>query len=85
MEEIEVADNKIKINEKYCISCGIYEKLAPENFKVENKKAKVIDENIEDKHKNKIKKAEKKCSANAIILGDVKKLYQTKYRDNLEH
>ncbi|HSH36674.1 permease [Schnuerera sp.] len=69
MEEEKIETGKILVNEAYCIGCGVCEKLAPDYFKVENKKAKVVNSNIESKGEEQVIKAKEKCPANAIEVG----------------
>ena len=60
------------IKEEYCIGCGVCEKLAPNYFKVENKKAKVVNLKVEQEMQESIIKAVEKCPAKAIAMGDKK-------------
>lgn len=73
MEDEKIEEGTVLIKEEYCIGCGICEKLAPEYFKVENKKAIVINKHIGNRVENKVKKAKEKCPANAIKIGVAKK------------
>ncbi|MGL5717166.1 MAG: ferredoxin [Paraclostridium sp.] len=60
------------VNKDYCIGCGICTKLSPNNFKIENKKAIVINSNIDVENYEHIKKTIDKCTANAITLKNKK-------------
>ncbi len=64
---LEIDEEKaLSVDENYCIGCGICAKLSPENFVMENKKAKVTN-NIYMKDENeKVNQAINKCPANAI-------------------
>lgn len=73
MEGEEIEEDTILIKEEYCIGCGICEKLASEYFRVENKEAIVINNNIGNGVENKVQKAKEKCPANAIQIGTVKR------------
>ncbi|KAJ52667.1 uncharacterized membrane protein YraQ (UPF0718 family) [Clostridium tetanomorphum] len=59
-------DALLNINENFCISCGLCTKIAPENFVLENKKAKVLGKIIKSQENDKIKLAIDKCPAKAI-------------------
>ena len=54
------------IEQDYCIGCGLCVKLAPSNFVMENKKAKIINENLKNDNYESINDATDKCPSNAI-------------------
>lgn len=56
----------LKVKEQYCIGCGICAKLSPDNFILENKKAKVIKAILKLEESDKIKASINKCPAKAI-------------------
>lgn len=68
MEDIKdnFGDKKIYIDKDYCIGCGICEKIAPNHFKIIDKKAEVISQDISKNDTIKIKQAVEKCPANII-------------------
>ena len=67
LEEIVTKEDALlNINEKFCISCGLCAKIAPENFVMKNKKARVLSKIIKSKENDKIKLAIDKCPAKAI-------------------
>lgn len=59
-------DSEIFIDEDYCIACGICVNLAPNNFKIINKKAKVISDKVKKDDIDKVIQAVKKCPAKII-------------------
>lgn len=59
-------DSNISINTKYCIGCGICTRLAPENFKLQDGKAVVINSNYSKEVKVKIDEVVDKCPAQVI-------------------
>ncbi|MBU5255940.1 permease [Tissierella praeacuta] len=61
---------EIAINNKTCIGCGVCAKEAPEYFKIKNKKAILITDNINGKDGDKAKVAMEKCPVNAIEIGE---------------
>ncbi|MCF6461958.1 MULTISPECIES: permease [Bacillota] len=72
MDSEKINDGEIVIKEEYCIGCGICEKLAPNYFKVGNKKAKVVNSKAEQEMEGAIIKAIEKCPTKAIAMGDKK-------------
>ncbi len=64
--EDNFGNDLVYINQDYCIGCGICEKIAPNNFKVIDKKAEIISQVIKDSDVDKVKQAAKKCPANVI-------------------
>lgn len=46
MEDEKLKENTTFLKEEYCIGCGICEKIAPEYFKVRNKKANILNKNF---------------------------------------
>lgn len=71
MTEEKIEEGKVLIREKYCIGCGICEKLAPEHFKVVDKRATFINFSSKSGREVNIKKAKENCPVNAIILGEI--------------
>ncbi len=69
---IEVKDKfeegSLKVNQNYCIGCGLCSKLIPEYFAVENKKAKCIKREVTEADKEKLEQIISKCPASAIKL-----------------
>lgn len=61
----------LAIKQQYCLGCGICAKLSPNIFQIYDKKAKIINENIDMENTdniNSINEAIKKCPANAIYF-----------------
>jgi len=58
--------NLLKVKEQYCIGCGICTKLSPDNFILENKKAKIIKVVLKLEESDNIKASISKCPAKAI-------------------
>ncbi|MSS42746.1 permease [Anaerosalibacter bizertensis] len=69
MEEEKIEEDTILLRREYCMGCGLCEKMSPQYFKVENKKAKVLNKNISYKNKKKVKEVQDKCPAKAIKVG----------------
>lgn len=70
---IDNTDNNLKekslyIDVDYCIGCGICENLAPDNFKMTNKKAQVINQNIKTEDISKVKQAVEQCPSKVIHI-----------------
>lgn len=59
-------DSLLTINENFCIGCGLCKKVAPQNFIIENKKAKISTKILKSDESDKIKLAIDKCPAKAI-------------------
>jgi len=59
-------DTILKINEKYCIGCGLCAKISPENFIVKDKKANAVKKDINEGEIDTIIKAVEKCPAKCI-------------------
>ncbi len=59
----------LTISEDYCTGCGLCAKSAPEIFKMEGKKAKVINTNFK-KHSEVVKHLVLKCPVKAIVIND---------------
>ncbi|HOJ10912.1 MAG TPA: permease [Clostridiales bacterium] len=68
----------LNISSEYCIGCGLCAKIAPEYFKVENKKAKVIKQCIKQDIKQDIKQGEMKIVNEAIEKCPSKAINQNK-------
>ena len=67
VDEIVTKENVLlNINENFCIGCGLCTKVAPENFAMENKKAKILSKIFKSEENDKIKSAINKCPAKAI-------------------
>ena len=58
--------NKLTINEKYCIGCGLCAKISPEIFVMKNKKTKIIKKLVKSEENDNIKAVIDRCSAKAI-------------------
>ncbi|MCM8709434.1 permease [Clostridium sp. SYSU_GA19001] len=56
------------INGKYCIGCGVCEKLMPQYFKVVDKKAKWKESTLNDMEINELKAIIDKCPVKAIVF-----------------
>ncbi|MGH4117600.1 permease [Clostridium sp.] len=56
----------LTINEQCCIGCGICNKISPDNFIIENRKAKVLKKLVKSEENKNIKTAIDKCPAKAI-------------------
>lgn len=69
MEEEGVEEDKILLKKEYCIGCGVCEKSAPEYFKVENKKAIILNDEISSGDEKKVKDIQENCPGNAIKAG----------------
>lgn len=72
-EEIPIddVDNKsegktLKINEAYCIGCGLCTKICPYTFVMENKKAKVTSKVVKPEQEETVRALIDKCPAKAI-------------------
>jgi uncharacterized membrane protein YraQ (UPF0718 family) len=66
----------LTIKEQYCIGCGVCAKLSPDTFIISDKKAKIIEENIDFEcidNIDSINKVIEKCPANAIYLKEKNK------------
>lgn len=64
MVEQEYLDNKVNINIRSCIGCGVCKKTYPEFFSIENKKAYINE--VDNINNELIEKAIKDCPVNAI-------------------
>jgi uncharacterized membrane protein YraQ (UPF0718 family) len=60
----------LNINEQYCIGCGICNKISPDNFIIENRKAQVLKKVVKSAENENIKTAIDKCPAKAIVYKD---------------
>lgn len=69
MEEEEIEEGTIIVKSKFCIGCGLCEKLVPEHFKIEGNKAIVIDNKVTEETEDKTKNIQEKCPAKAIKVG----------------
>jgi len=58
--------NLIKINQEYCLGCGLCSKLAPDYFAIENKKAIIIKQDITDKDVEALQNVVEKCPVKII-------------------
>lgn len=65
-DTVSKEDALLNVNENFCISCGVCVKVAPENFEMKNRKAKVLNKIIKSEENHKIKLAIDKCPAKAI-------------------
>lgn len=69
MAEEEIEEGTILVKSKFCMGCGLCEKLVPEHFKLEGNKATVIDNRITKETEDKIINIQEKCPAKAIQAG----------------
>ncbi len=63
---VEKKDAVLRVDEAFCISCGLCTRVAPEDFIMLNKKAKVNKTILKQEENEKIKSAIDKCPAKAI-------------------
>jgi len=63
---VEKKDAVLTVDEAFCISCGLCTRVAPEDFIMVNKKAKVNKTILKQEENEKIKSAIDKCPAKAI-------------------
>lgn len=56
------------ISSEYCIGCGLCAKIAPNYFEIDNKKAKVVNQDINREEIEIVKRAIKKCPSKTINL-----------------
>jgi len=59
-------DRILSVNQQYCIGCGLCTKISPDNFVIENKKAKVIKKTLKSQENEDIKSLMDKCPAKAM-------------------
>ncbi|KOA19296.1 electron transport complex subunit RsxB [Clostridium homopropionicum DSM 5847] len=62
----ENKDGILSVNEHFCIGCGLCTRLSPDDFILENKKAKVNKKILKEDKNEKVKLAIDKCPAKAI-------------------
>ncbi|HKM40080.1 MAG TPA: permease [bacterium] len=60
---------KIRIDSDYCIGCGLCAKIAPSYFRLENKKAMVLRQDLDREGTKKVKAAIEQCPPQVIALG----------------
>jgi uncharacterized membrane protein YraQ (UPF0718 family) len=72
MEKIDMLteDDALSVSSDYCIGCGICSKIAQNNFRILNRKAMVISQNISKQDKERVKEAMEKCPPKAIRFTD---------------
>ncbi len=58
--------NVISINKEYCIGCGLCSKISPNHFKMANKKATIISQDINANELQTVNEAIEKCPAKVI-------------------
>jgi len=68
--EDNLSKDSIKINKQACTGCGICVDIAPNYFKLENRKAIPLTDTIKNKNGEKINLAMKECPMNAIKIGE---------------
>lgn len=66
--------DKLYINQEYCIGCGLCAKIAPDHFKIVNKKAKIIEKDIHKDEMDILSKAIDKCPAKVIKYNNTDKM-----------
>ncbi|MDI6604731.1 MAG: permease [Thermoanaerobacteraceae bacterium] len=66
MENLLVDGNVLTVDEQYCIGCGLCTKISPDNFTIENKKAKVSKKVLKSDENDEIKLTIERCPAKAI-------------------
>jgi uncharacterized membrane protein YraQ (UPF0718 family) len=74
-EEISGEKGALAIKHQYCIGCGICERLAPHTFKVSDKKAELINENLTAENIEDIETINKtieKCPGKAIYFKGIR-------------
>lgn len=59
-------DTMLNINESYCVCCGLCTKISPDNFTIENNKAKLVKKTLKSEENEDIRTAIGKCPAKAI-------------------
>ena len=59
-------ENILNVNQQYCIGCGVCNKISPETFVMNNKKAEVIRKILNSEENENIKASIDKCPAKAI-------------------
>lgn len=69
LEEDNLPGDGIEVNRQACIGCGICVDVAPNYFKLENRKAIPLTNKIENKNDKEINSAVKECPVNAIKIG----------------
>jgi uncharacterized membrane protein YraQ (UPF0718 family) len=57
----------LNVNQQYCIGCGLCNKISPDTFVMENKKAKVTRNISKSEESESIKAAINKCPSKAIV------------------
>lgn len=69
-EEEKESDGKgaLAIKDQYCLGCGVCAKLCPDIFKISDRKAVLIYENIQVENIESISKAIEKCPSKAIYF-----------------
>ncbi len=68
--EDNLSKDSIKINKQACTGCGICVDIAPNYFKLENRKAIPLTDTIKNKNGEKINLAMRECPMNAIKIGE---------------
>jgi uncharacterized membrane protein YraQ (UPF0718 family) len=66
---VDTATDTIAIKSEYCTGCGLCAKIAPTYFEVEQKKARVIKQDIGIEGLERVKEAIARCPAKIIGLG----------------
>ncbi|MCR1897371.1 permease [Irregularibacter muris] len=68
----ETKENPLHIVSEYCLGCGVCEIIAPNYFKVVNKKANLLRRDVDEEELTLIKEAVKKCPSKVIEYTEVK-------------
>ncbi|MGL5346423.1 MAG: permease [Peptostreptococcaceae bacterium] len=61
-----ILEDRLTVQNDYCVGCGVCAKLAPSIFYMENKKAIVKDKNVQEKDYELIQNTVEKCPSKAI-------------------
>lgn len=69
-KSVVAANDPLEIKPEFCVGCGICSTMAPEIFKLEQKKAVVILKTIDLEHRIKIRKTVEKCPTHAIVYSE---------------
>jgi uncharacterized membrane protein YraQ (UPF0718 family) len=64
--DIDSGEDKLYINQEYCIGCGLCAKIALNHFEIANKKASVINQDIKEDEMITINEAIERCPVKVI-------------------
>ncbi len=68
--KIDSQEEVISISSEYCIGCGLCAKISPKHFKIEDKRARVLKQTIDQEEMVEIKQAIEKCPPQIISLNE---------------